>query len=287
MLHKKRVLRALKGNFIRQLRILSGIKARPKAPVLSQPIENIVERHTKLCSQLKSLLPRDFVLKDTIVCEAGPGDCLATASLIIGLGATHVDLVEHQPPVVNDKQIRSLELVKANGFPIALDIIRGGANPTLDPDKISYHLKFMENFLVEEKYSLIYSFNVMEHVEDIAGFLASCYRALKPGGLIMHMIDLGGHGEFEDPLPPLDFQTYPDWLYSMMYPLYERATRRFVSEYMEAVKQTGFTDPVLHKLRVAEPDYFKNIQPKLRATARRIPADELAVIEFAVVAKKI
>ena len=284
MLHKKRVLRALKGNLIRQLRILSGIKARPKAPVLGQPIENIVARHMKLCGQLQSLLPPDLSLQDTVACEAGPGDCLATASLLLGLGAKHVDLVEHQPPVVNKKQIKSLEMVKANGFPLALDII--GRDGTLDPNKVTYYREFMENYRAEDKYSLIYSFNVMEHVEDIVGFLASCYRALKPGGLILHMIDLGGHGEFEDPLPPLDFQTYSDWLYSMMYPLYERATRRFVSEYMEAVRQTGFTGQVLHKLRIAEPDYFKNIQPRLRATARRVPSDELAVIEFALVAKK-
>ncbi len=42
MLHIKRVARALKGNAIRQVRILSGIKARPKAPVLAQSLENIV-----------------------------------------------------------------------------------------------------------------------------------------------------------------------------------------------------------------------------------------------------
>ena len=285
MLHKNRVLRALKGNSLRKLRKLSGLKARPKLPVLNQQIDRVVERHANLCRLLQSLIPSPLKLDGTVACEVGPGDCLANASLLLGLGAAHVDLIEHEPPVVNTKQTEVLKTIKNTGIPLDLQII--GTDSTLDPGRVSYHLEYMENYKTSDRYSLVCSFNVLEHVESLCDFFSSCYAATKFGGYNIHMIDLGGHGEFEDPLPPLDFQTYPDWLYDMMFPPYHRATRRFVSDYLGAMTSAGFEVVELRKLRTAEPDYLKAIRPKLRFAAQSVPEDEIAVIEFVIIAKKL
>ncbi len=286
MLHKLRVLKALKGNAIRQTRIFWGIKNRPKVPVLSLPVERIVERHSLICQRLVELWPPGLNLNGESVCEIGPGDCLAAAAFFLAKGACHVDLVELQPPVVNAKQFQVLSSLKKSGFPISLDLISSDGTHTLNDRYVSYHKQHMESYQAESQHGFIFSFSVMEHVEDLEAVFRVAYRALHQGGQMFHVVDLGGHGEFEDPLPPLDFQTYPDWLYDWMYPVHHRATRRFLKDYKYAATEAGFKNIKIQPLRVADKSYAESIWKKLRPTARQQPVEDLAVIEFALTAIK-
>jgi hypothetical protein len=144
----------------------------------------------------------------------------------------------------------------------------------------------MEEYSTAAPYPLIYSLNVLEHVENLDGFFGSCYRATSPGGWNAHIIDLGGHGEFEEPVPPLDFQTYPDALFRWMYPPYYRATRRFVGDYRAAAERAGFVIHELRTLTAADPGYVQKVWPKLRAAARRRPVEEVSIIEFALITSR-
>jgi SAM-dependent methyltransferase len=287
MLHKIKVLKAIKGNAIRQTRILLGLKSRPKAPVLAQPVEKIIERHSMICRRLADLWPADFRLADDSVCEIGPGDCLAAAAFFVAKGAGHVDLVELQPPVLNEKQFRILSALKEMGFPISPDIISakdGGF--VLNPGRVSYFKDQMEKYQAENKHGLVFSHHVLEHVEDLNVMFESAYRALHGGGRMIHVVDLGGHGEFEDPVPPLDFQTYPDWLFAAMYPAHHRNTRRFLADYRAAAARAGFRQVEIRPTRSAEKVYLAAIHPRLRADARRQPVEDVAVIEFTLTAVK-
>ena len=287
MMHFGKVLSALRGNLKRHLRIWLRLKPRPKAPVLQQSLENILERHIRLCRLVMDLKPPGDVLKDGAVCEVGPGDCLATAALFLGLGARRVDLVEIQPAVVNEKQIQVLETIRDTGLPIDMDVVTRKPRLDLNPDRIRYHMGFMENVQLPVHYDFIFSTFVLEHVEDLQAFFTACAQSLKPGGSMVHIIDLGGHNEFEDPVPPLDFQTYPDWLYSLMYPRFHRATRRFVSDYEQAVQSCGLHVVERRVLRHAHADYLKSIRDRLRPAARSLPTEELATIEFALVLQQL
>ena len=286
MLHKMKVLKALKGNAKRQTRKLLRLKARPKAPVLNQPFENIIARHSMICQRLAALWPDGFNLTRESVCEIGPGECLASAAFFLAQGAGHVDLVELEPPVVNEKQLRILSALKAKGFPISLDIIDTRSGPALNQTLISYFHHHMEHYQVQDKHGLVFSHHVLEHVEDLASMFVSAHRALHAGGRMIHVVDLGGHSEFEDPIPPLDFQTYPDWLFDAMYPPHHRNTRRFVADYRAAAAQAGFKHVEINPTRLAEKNYLESIHPQLRPAARRQPKEEMAVIEFTLTAVK-
>ena len=288
MKHIFRVIKALKGNAIRQTRIRLGIKARPKAPILSRTVDEILGFHSLICRRLVELWPADLRLDGQSVCEIGPGDCLAAAAFFVGKGARHVDLVEHQPPVANEKQLQVLTGLKKMGFPLAMDLItkESDGRYALNPHYLTYCKVIMEEYQVANQHALIFSHNVMEHVEDLNGCFKSAYRALRPGGQMLHVVDLGGHGEFEDPLPPLDFQTYPDWLFDSMYPVNERCTRRFLSDYRRAVTQAGFKEVTIRSLRSVEPAYLEVVYPRLRQAARQQPKEDLRVIEFVLTAVK-
>ena len=177
-------------------------------------------------------------------------------------------------------------MLKDQGFPVSLDIITGGSALALNPQLVSYHEQHMENYAVSDRHGLVFSHCVLEHVEDLASVFQNSFRSLRPGGLMLHVVDLGGHDQFEDPVPPLDFQTYPDWLYSCMFPVHHRATRRFVADYRAAALAAGFRDVEIRPLRTADPAYVAAIHPRLRPAARKQPLAEIAIIEFVLSAVK-
>jgi hypothetical protein len=203
-------------------------------------LESIVERHGWIAESLLEHLPPELDLRDKSVCEVGSGDCLAAVSLYLAKGASHVDIVDAAPLVVNRKQFDLLEALKEQELPMDTGIILRRSSPQLDANRVSHRSCYMENFSAADKYDFLSSFSVIERVEDLGAFYFSCWKALKREGWMLHIIDLGGHDQFEDPLPLLDFQTYPDWLFSLMYPRHYRATRRFFGEHKQALTHAGF-----------------------------------------------
>jgi len=290
MLHRKRVATALYYALRRRIRLALGVAPRrSEPPVLAQSVDYVLTWHSFLLDQIKKHLPQGFDFLGKHVCEIGAGDCLATSAFFLARGARHIDIIEIQPPTVSDKQVQVLKSLRSRGYPIDLTIIQaqsGNAELALDPRRITYHRCYVENLQNEARYDFIFSSFVLEHVEDLSGFYSKCWKATNAGGQMLHLIDLGGHGLWEDPLPPLDFQTYPDWLFEAMSPKYNRATRRFLDEHVDAVKSAGFTIEQVIPIRTADDTYLDQLWPKLRRAARQRPRNELRMIEFALLAKK-
>ena len=244
-----------------------------------------VARYHQICSRLLEELGPNPVLTDKVMCEAGAGDGLAVAALLISLGAYKVHLVELNPPVASLRQIEILEQLRKQGLPLRPDAVLESQPPRLK-DAVVYHQCFMEQMDTVEAFDLIFSNSVLEHVEDVHTFFGRCFRSLKPGGRMMHCIDLGGHGSFEDPMPPLEFQIYPDWLFWLMSPPFNRATRRAVGEYVRFAKAVGFTNIVVKPTRLADSAYLEAIWPRLNRRIRRAGKAEVAVVEFVLLADK-
>jgi cyclopropane fatty-acyl-phospholipid synthase-like methyltransferase len=133
---------------------------------------------------------------------------------------------------------------------------------------------------------LVYSFGVLEHVEDLDAFFSCCRRTLKLGGLSLHKFDLSGHEFFEEPMPPLDFQTYPRWLYRVMFPRYRRAVGNFADLFFDPISKIGFEILGIVPLRVADPHYLREIRPRLRKEAQLKSDGILELLDLVVVARK-
>jgi hypothetical protein len=179
-----------------------------------------------------------------------------------------------------------LRSIKEAGYQLDTTILKNGNEYSLDSARIQYRQAFMHEIQVRDAYDYLFSHHVMEHVEDLDSFYAACFEAMKTGGQMFHCIDFSGHAELEDPVPPLDFQTYPDWLYGLMCPPFYRATRYFLGDHQRAMRKAGFT---LEPLRVtwrADEKYMAEIRPRLRPAAQAIDAEELGVLEAVVVAHK-
>ena len=287
MLNKAAVGCAIWFSTRRKLRIALGFKGRqPKWP--PQSFDATVAHQAELASFLLKHLPAEWSFAGRTACEVGCSDCFSLASLLFRLGCKHVDLIEPSPPILNPLQPRVLREVQHKGVDLDPTIlIEGAGGVCLDETKVTYRNTLMEQAPLAEAYDFIFSFDVMEHVEDLQGCYGSCSRALKKGGgRMFHRIDFSGHGDLEDPVPPLDFQTYPDWLYSLMSPRAYRATRSFVSDHHFALKNAGLQVDETRVTRSADPQYLENIWPKLRKQARAIPKPELGVLEAIIFSHK-
>ena len=285
MRHKKKVAQAIYYSSRLRTRLLLGVKERPRRWP-PHGYDALLAHHCDLVRRFQENAPKSCDFKGKSVCEVGPSDCLSLASLLLGMGAAHVDLVEPSPAIVNETQARILEEIKRRGFDLDTTILRNGSKVSLDGSKVTYHNCFMDKLGLENRYDYLFSHHVMEHVEGLESFYRDCHKVLKPGGRMFHCIDFSGHSDLEDPVPPLDFQTYPDWLYRLMYPAFYRATRSFISEHYQAMANAGL---VLEDTRVtwrAEADYLASVWPELRTKARSLPREEVGILEAVVVSRK-
>jgi hypothetical protein len=200
MLHPSKVLHALSWSAVRRLRQLSRTPPKRK-PAPSAATEQLVEKHGRLCGWLREAVPAGAwaAAKGETVCEIGPGDCIATSALLLGGGARHVDLVEKFPTFLHQKQFEALDKLKSAGVPLDPGIICHDNDISLNPSKATLREAYMEEYTAKENYAMICSLNVGEHVEDLDGFFNSCFRALKKGGWLIHIIDLGATASLRIP----------------------------------------------------------------------------------------
>jgi len=210
-----------------------------------------------ICEWMLDIIGGASQVKGKRVCEIGPGSCRATQIMLAYLAAEGVDMVEPKPisRPVNDEDVLSLLIARGLLSPSDVEAQRSVGSIASGVKSMVTWPCYAERLDVVERWDLVLSYAALEHVEDLHGFMRACWRGLKSGGSMHHMVDLSGHGVLEDPVPPLDFQTYPGWLWRLMYPVGQRVTRRHAREYVAAARDVGFDAVVLRPDRTAPPEY--------------------------------
>ena len=285
VLHPASVFRALYYAQRWRIKHLLGIADSPRSPVLEGGMDQAVERYRRICRTLLAHLPNKLP-EGFLAAEIGCGDCLAAAEMVLGQGARHIHLVEHQAMPITPLHREALEKTRVHDLPNRASILLPDNPPRLNPAVATLHTGLLENIALPEPVDLIYSFDVLEHVEDLPTFFTACHRMLKPGGWSLHKFDLSGHEFFEDPMPPLDFQTYPRWLYRLMFPRYRRAVGNFADQFIKAMKDCGFEIHRIAPLRQAESHYLAQIRPRLREEARSRSDEMVGLLDLVILARR-
>jgi SAM-dependent methyltransferase len=248
-------------------------------------MDQAVMRYRRICRTLLSHLPNKLP-EGFLAAEIGCGDCLAAADMMLGLGAQHVHLVEHQAMPLTPLHRQALSRTISPDLPNRASILSPDDPPRLNPALATLHVGLLEHLSLPQPVDLVYSFDVLEHVEDLDAFFSCCRRTLKLGGLSLHKFDLSGHEFFEDPMPPLDFQTYPRWLYRLMFPRYRRAVGNFADLFFNLMRKNGLEILEIVPLRVADPHYLHTIRPQLRKEARMKSDEVLRFLDLIVLARR-
>lgn len=217
------------------------------------------------------------------VCELGPGDSSGVALSIMADGATQVDLADRfyshrnalshaqvyqalvaQNPQIN-KLLKSANLHDETTFP--------GLTRYYGPKAAG------ESFFKHRPstYDFIISRSVLEHTTDPLFTLESMYHALKPGGRLIHKVDLRDHGMFTPHHHDLKFLEIPKGIYWAMTHDSGLPNRILINEYRQHISHL----PGNHQLLISQLAYAGPVDPHV--TFDKIPKKllDIALTELA------
>jgi SAM-dependent methyltransferase len=152
------------------------------------------------------------------VAEVGPGDSAAVAALLRNDGAAQVDLVDRfrRKPIDEGRALLDA-LDQRHG----LEALRCGDRWSNDSvSAVDWQVgQSAEGYFRQcppETYDFIVSWAVMEHLYDPIDAMRDMVRCLRPGGRMLHTIDLTDHDLFSLRGEELAWLRYPSWLWRLM-----------------------------------------------------------------------
>ncbi|HEV3311758.1 MAG TPA: class I SAM-dependent methyltransferase [Chloroflexota bacterium] len=152
------------------------------------------------------------------VAEVGPGDSAGVALLLRHDGATQVDLVDRFRRKPIDAGGTLLEALDRRHGLAALRCGDQWSNDAVSAVdwKVGQPAETYFRHCPPETYDFIVSWAVMEHLYDPIGAVRDMVRCLRPGGRMLHTIDLTDHDLFSSRGEELAWLRYPRWLWRLM-----------------------------------------------------------------------
>lgn len=166
--------------------------------------------------------------------------------------------------------------------------------------------------LHQEEYDLVVSRGAIQDIYEPDAAFRAMDQILKPGGLMLHKIDLSDQGMFrENGMNPLTFLTIPESVYKLMALNSGKPNRKLTSYYRDIMTKLGYDTTILitdiigvgdvgkgdlhpHKAAIKmDEDYsestlelIKEIRSKLQPRYRELPDLELMVDGIFLIARK-
>ncbi len=224
-------------------------------------------------------------LRGKTVLEYGPGDTQALAVMLYAHGARVVHGVDRFPlQRFSSTNARVYELILDSLEPeprrraTAAFRIPGRSDSGFNPDAIQYFVTNNGLSRYSAAYDLIISRAVLEHVNYLDESIADIARALAPGGVSVHEVDLRSHGL--DRYRPLDFLTWPDALYRLMYSHKGFPNRWRVDRYKTLAHRNGLRIKALQPTELLQRHDVDAIKPELAKAFQEVSIEELSWLSF-------
>jgi SAM-dependent methyltransferase len=247
------------------------------------------------------------------VAELGPGDNAGVALLIRKHGAEQVDLIERFQSYVDDQQQR--RIYEALSERHDLEAFRIGTRwHRQELRGITWWLgSSAEEFMAarpDATYDFIVSRAVLEHLAQPLRVLRDMARALRPGGLLLHEVDLTDHHHFSRTHDELTWLRFPSWLWRSMTSHSGRPNRVLVHRYRSVLERLRMTagieyqllveslvggpeieprvpfDGIPIELRQAAIGRVESLRPTFAREFRDVSAADLAVTSFFLIVRK-
>jgi SAM-dependent methyltransferase len=250
------------------------------------------------------------------ILEVGPGDNFGVALKFLIAGATQVVLldkfyserdVDQQTKIYRELR-KQLSPDEERVFDDAIKLDKG---IDLNPERLRYiyghGIEEADQILEPRSFDFIVSRAVIHNVYDIDRGFEAMDRLLKPGGYMLHKIDLSDEKMFSSRgMHPLTFLTIPERLYYLMASDSGKPNRKLIGDYREQMQKRGYEAKLLvsavlgegpltpHKERI-EPgvDFsektlalINQIRPRLAAPYRGRSDAELATAGIFLIATK-
>ena len=249
--------------------------------------------------------------------ELGPGHHIGVPLLFAAHGAAYVAGLDKFVPFETGPYAHKFySRLRANlpeteraAFDDALEL---QPQLALNPRKARYifgkDLPDAVNELGPGTFDLIASNAVIEEMYNPDPVFEAQNRLLRPGGVIVHKIDLSDYGMFtRHGFPALEFLTVPEWAYRRMTEASGQPNRRRVNYYREVAQRLGYSCEIYvtyilgvdreltpPKIRIqpsvdysdASLQMIREIRPRLAAPFRGLPDADLLVQGILFVVRK-
>ena len=230
-------------------------------------------------------------LRGKTLLEYGPGDTPGVALLMYAHGARKIFCVDRFPLLTLKGRNAEVLKVLINDLPPELQA-RGRAALRLDHEGgVGLRRECVECLVRPSGLSglrgdidLAYSRAVLEHVDDLQATFVDMAGALRPSGIAIHQVDLKSHGLHRR--NPLDFLSWPQSLWHLMYSHKGVPNRWRVNRYREALAAARLRARVLSPTASADARDVAEMRPHLAAPFRYVSDEDLAWLGFWLVCEK-
>lgn len=212
------------------------------------------------------------------VVEIGPGDNFGVALHCLQQGAASVVAIDK---FISERDpAQQAAIYRAMAVRYGMDGLFDGAPSEASIRNLTY-LPGMpaERYFTAQNsgYDCVLSRAVLEHLDDPLGALDAMWEGLKPGGMLVHRVDLRDHGMFAGS-HPLTYLTIPAMLYRVMAAETGRPNRVLFPAYRDHAARRGWVSRLGVTRLVGQAGEFPGVAwPELPAAAReaalRVVAD--------------
>jgi SAM-dependent methyltransferase len=225
------------------------------------------------------------------VLEYGPGDVPAVALLMLAHGAQEAICVDRFALVsLSAKNIgvlrRLIERLPAPARSRAEDCFQARGEPEsgFREERLHYIVQPSGLSGLRDAADLVISRAVLEHVNDLSSTFEDLHAVLRADGIAVQKVDLRSHGLHRS--NPLDFLTWPIWLWSLMYSGKGVPNRWRVDRYRRDLGEQALKVLHLAPTTLAEPRDVAAVRPHLAEPFRDLSDEDLSWLGFWLVCKR-
>jgi SAM-dependent methyltransferase len=272
---------------------LTGQTGRGSAPESAQDVADYFRRCFDEYFQQLAVRPDTIEdwLNGRVLLEYGPGDVPGVGLLMLAYGAGRVFCVDRFALARSTPEHHAilqavLDGLEGERLERAAQCFNRTGEPAsgFRPERLMYRVTRNGLSGLDREVDMIYSRAVLEHVNDLDATFDDMTRALKPGGVTIHQVDLKSHGLHRE--NPLDFLTWPDWLWNLMYSGKGVPNRLRIDRYHKALERSGLEIRVLKPTVQATPEDVSDVRRFLARPFKTLDDDSLRWLGFWLVAEK-
>jgi len=229
-------------------------------------------------ASLELLLEHAGNLGGRSVCEIGPGDHLTSGLSILAAGASRYGVIDRFPGDYFGEDAKHWYAeIEQNwkdyypniSWPASL---AGHGFPENALDRLELIGEPLETAQTKQKYDIICSFQVAEHLSDIDAFAEVHNRVLNDGGVGLHRVDFGPHDCWFSYRDPGTFLRFSDRVWHLTGSNRGVPNRKRHHEFIEAFERAGLKIEVLF---TADFDDSLMDMKKLNRKFREMPVESV------------
>lgn len=222
---------------------------RPKTATTYSNTDDFLENYA--FASLNLILEHAGDLTGKSVCEIGPGDYLTSGLSILAAGASRYCVIDRFPgdyfAEAAKRWYREIEQNWSRFYPnLPWDkTVAAEHFPENARERLELIGEPLESAKTSQRYDLICSFQVGEHLTDIDAFAEVHDRVLNSGGVGLHRVDFGPHDCWFRYRDPGVFLRFSDRLWELTGSNRGIPNRKRHHEFLEAFERAGLEVEVL------------------------------------------